>query len=164
MVRFKSWRLINLVGVAPVPRLSTIFYDSYKQGKLTISIPTAEHRFPTVKQLTYTVFVRQVPLENGSPVSPPNMYTVCGIQHNANQHGEKVVPIDDTIGFTYEIDNIDYSKVYVMNVIVQDSYGLSTAYEPRWIIQGRLFDYNNGRFPGRFPGLPLSIGGLLISL
>jgi hypothetical protein len=103
-------------------------------------------------------------LERGSPVNPPNMNTVCGIQHNSNQHGEKVVPTDNTSEFPYVIDNIDYNKIYVLNVIVHDSYGLSTPYEPRWIIQGRLFDYNNGKFPGRYAGLPLSIGGVLIML
>lgn len=91
------------------------------------------------------------------------MYTACGVEHNSNKHGEKVVPTDSETQFLYVIDNIDYDKIYVMNVIVKDGHGLSTAYDPRWIIQGKLYDYNNGRLPGS-TGLPLSVGGLLIMM
>ena len=53
---------------------------------------------------------------------------------------------------------ISHNGVYRINIIVSDSHGLSTVYNPKFIVLGQLYD----EFPGVNPAIPISIGAILI--
>lgn len=122
---------------------------------MEIIVPTAKSQLRGTN-LVYDFFLRTL-----TSKEDVNMFTSCGIMLNAEYVGSYTdVLTPPEISFTFT--NIDSSKFYLVNVLVHDNYGLSSPYQPMWVVNGQLYPYD--RFPGTFAYFPFSVGAVFIIL
>lgn len=125
-----------------------------KQVRLTIPMAVPPPKFAD-RSFYYTVYLVELTKKNNKYL-PFNFDTVCGIQYYGIEAG--TAKVDPTAKNVQYLVDIDPKKEYAVNVIVSDSFGLSTAYQPAYILKGSFTTTLN-------PSIrKISVGGVFILL
>lgn len=149
-VKYSTPSMINIFVTAkmdsrPTPHSKSFIAERQAGNNMDLYVPKAEpsQRYEK-RSLAYDVYVKEIKIINGHP-DHINMGTVCAIKN----YGKKIGSFNDTtlqpvekrgmMYFQFPF-KFEHNKVYKLNVIVHDGYGLSQTYKQLWIIHGEAME------------------------
>ncbi len=146
----------ELKPIVPKPVLAGGKLNKNQQVTLTVPMALSPAIFEG-NQFTFTAYLAELSKKN-KKYEPINFETTCGIQLYGLEGGQvKADPTGKNVQITVKVDP---KKEYVVNVIVSNTYGLSSAYQAAYILKGK---FSTSLSPASTRAR-ISVGGILILL